>query len=150
MDIGAVVGPVTSLVTALGALLGASIQNRREARVRASIASNLAAIKDLEPLQVSIKSELAMSLESAMRSDCEALERLIKDRNTIRERNRPSLFVALFMAAVLTTPLWFLWKPAGFWAWVLFLGLAFAAVLFVILGLMAWSAGPTQAKAKDK
>jgi hypothetical protein len=142
VDVGAIAGTATSLVTALGALLGASLQNRREARVRASIASNLTMIKELEATQFPITKELTGELETTMRSDFEALSRLVTARNQVRERNRPSLYVGLFMAAVLTTPLWFLWKPTEVWAWALFLGLAFVAGLFVILGVMAWSAGP--------
>jgi hypothetical protein len=145
---GAMAGTATSLVTALGALLGASVQNRREARVRASIASNLTMIKELEATQFSIAKELTGELETPMRSDFEALSRLVTARNQVRERNRPSLYVALFMAAVLTTPLWFLWKPTEVWAWALFLGLAFVAGLFVILGVMAWSAGPPAVQSK--
>lgn len=146
MEVGTLVGSITSLVTAVGALVGVSVQSRRETRVRSSIAGNLTVIKELESVPISIKQEVSESLEAALRSDCEALERLIKGRNQIRERNRPSLFVALFISAALTTPLWFLWKPAGAWGWTGFLILAFAAFLFVIVGIVAWSAGPPNGK----
>jgi len=48
------------------------------------------------------------------------------------------------MAALISTPLWFLWEPTEWWTTAIFIGLAGVAALFAILGLVAWFKPPTE------
>ena len=138
MDLASVAGPTASLITALGALpVGALVQNRREMRVRDWIANNIKTITDIRGAKLANEQLLITTLESGLRSDVSALAKLIEDRNREKKRNWASLFVAIFLGAIITIPLWFLWRPQNGLIWALFILLATVATLLLMGGLGA-------------
>jgi hypothetical protein len=103
VDLASVAGPAASLITALGALpLAALLQNRRETRVRNSIANNIKTINDISGAKLANEQALIITLESGLQSDVSALAKLIEGRNQEKKRNWASLFVAIFLAAIIT------------------------------------------------
>lgn len=138
MDLASVAGPAASLITALGALpLAALLQNRREMRVRNSIENNIKIINDISGAKLANEQALITTLESGLQSDVSALVKLIESRNQEKKRNWASLFVAIFLAAIITIPLWLLWRPENGWTWALFILLATVATMLLIGGLSA-------------
>jgi hypothetical protein len=106
-------------------------------RVRNSIANNIKIISDISGAKLTNEQALITTLVSGLRSDVSALAKLIEGRNQEKKRNWASLFVAIFLAAIITIPLWFLWRPENGWTWAFFILLATVATLLLIGGLGA-------------
>lgn len=85
--------------------LAALLQNRREMRVRNSIANNIKIINDISGAKLANEQALITTFEGGLQSDVSVLAKLIEDRNQEKKRDWASLFVAIFLAAIITIPL---------------------------------------------
>ncbi|MGI9002025.1 MAG: hypothetical protein ACR2GH_10175 [Pseudonocardia sp.] len=99
---------------------------------------------ELQQCNLSNQEILQKKLDEALTSDFETLATAVASRNEQKRRNWPSLVVGIVMAALISTPLWFLWEPTEWWTTAIFIGLAGVAALFAILGLVAWFKPPTE------
>lgn len=140
-------GPITTLIAALGTLpLAAFAQNRGENRVRVSIENSIKTLKEIDGLPLSNNTALVKRLEQRLESDLDALARKIDARNEQKSRNWPSLAAAIFLAALITLPMWFMWRPQVWWTWTIFVGLGIGAAFTVLLGIFALLSQPHAGK----
>jgi len=130
--------------------LGRLVQNRQEAKVRASIESGIKIAKDLAEIPLDSKQALTRKIELALENDLDSLNRIIEARNQEKRRNLPSLAVAVFMAGTLTIPLWFLWRPTTPLSWSIFLFLGFAAAILLLVGGFAYFNPPERTNESGK
>jgi hypothetical protein len=100
--------------------------------VRNSIANDIRAINDIRSAKLANEQALVATPKSGLQSDVSALAKLIEDRNREKKRNGASLLVTIFLSAIATIPLWFLWRPENGWIWALFILLATVATLLLI------------------
>lgn len=134
-DISSWLGPLASVITAVGAIpLGRLAVNRRERRVGTSIDSTLKTIKDVDEAGLSETTGMGTTLQGALANDLDALAKLIEERNREKPRNYASLAVSVFPAALITIPMWFLWRPESGLTWTIFITLAVTAGFVILLG----------------
>ncbi|WP_275293186.1 hypothetical protein [Amycolatopsis sp. La24] len=149
MDLSSLTGPAATLIAALAGLpLGQVAVRRRESRLRDGVQSNLSTIEKLREIDPGNVELLIGKIEQALVIQMDGLLSLEEVHAKEKKRNWPSLAAAFFLAALVSTPMWFLWMPARWYTWLLFIGLAVFALLLILSGFGAWSAGPPGKKEK--
>lgn len=148
MDISSIAGPAATLLTALvGLPLGQAALRRRETRLRDGIQANLGTIQKLRELKLNNGDSLNSALEQTLAIQVDNLLKIEQLYSKEKKRNWASLTMAFLLAAVFTTPLWFMWKPEHWYTWTIFVTLAVVALMLLVGGVGAWS---TQAKQKEE
>ncbi len=123
-----------TLVTAIGGpLLTSGIQNRREARLRRSIAANVELANQLRKEPETVRS-MVPALEHLISDQVESLvRREVKDLR--KQRDWASLGVVIFLVAILGwIPIW-MWSLHRWWATVIAVAVSAVLILFVIVGV---------------
>ncbi|WP_148311646.1 hypothetical protein [Amycolatopsis japonica] len=144
MDFSTLTGPVATVVAALAGLVAA---RRRENRLRSSIQANLSSIEKLRELKLDSEKLLVGKFEAALSIQIDSLLGMEEAHARGKQRNWPSLAAAFLLAAIVSTPMWLMWRPQVWYAWTLFVALGAFSIMLIMSGLMAWRKGPDEGKA---
>lgn len=151
MDLSSVAGPVAAILTALAGLpLGQAALKRREARLREGVQANLATVEKVRGLNFGNADVLLLKLERALEIQLDSLLNLEDTHSTQKKRNWPSLAAGFFLTVLVTTPMWFLWKPQYWYTWTIFVALGVLGALLLMSAFMALNSEPRSKKEKTK
>lgn len=136
MDLDAISGPIVSVLTALGAVpLAQFAQRGREFRLRRAIEANIKIAAGLGEGQLTNEERLRSKIESILDQQIDALSRLEAGKHAAKLRDYGSLAVGTVFTALVTLPMWFMWRPEQWWSWTIFVVLGLLAFIFLASGL---------------
>jgi hypothetical protein len=138
VDLNSTIGPIAAIITAIGTLPLANLAQRgRENRLRNAIKSNLSTIVELDKAAPGNASLLHEKLEGVLEKQFDSLAQLELETLEKKLRNWPSLAASIILAALVSTPMWFMWMPLQWYTWTVFVALAGIAVLLIVSGINA-------------
>lgn len=141
---------VGTVLAAAVPLVATRLQGRRDARIRASIRSNVDLIEYVT--KANPDDPAADWLRAHVKSQILAL---IQNEQGYAQRRREwgTVFFGVFFALPLAVPLFFLWRPEHWWSWTIFVILAAVMVTLLVVGIGAglWpTKKPAEAPAEIK